>query len=85
MRDLNSLVTLSDGASAGFVRLEYANGINNLGVIIGGGLWTDGQGNTSDRSFIATPAAIPEPASVALYLSGAVFGILLWRRRFGRK
>lgn len=73
MIDLNSLL----GASSGWV-LQDATGINDLGVIVGNGLF-DGQ----ERAFILDTTTTPERATLALLGAGAVF-LGLARKRFKR-
>jgi probable HAF family extracellular repeat protein len=76
MIDLNDLIDASLG-----ITLTSANGINDLGQIVGEcyDVSTD-----STRAFLLTPA--PEPSSLALFTIGAtsLFGYA-WRRRQGRR
>ena len=71
MQDLNNLIAPTSGWT-----LEEANGINDLGQIVGGGYNSSGQWH----AFLLTP--IPEPSTFVLLAAGAV-GLLgfAWRRR----
>jgi probable HAF family extracellular repeat protein len=69
MIDLNSLIP----ANSGWV-LQYANGINDAGLIVGGGTF----GGTG-HAFLLTP--VPEPGSLALLAAAMGAGIAYRRRR----
>jgi probable HAF family extracellular repeat protein len=70
MRELHSLLPLNSG----WEQLFEAAAINDLGVIVGTGIY---QGEV--RAFVATP--IPEPAAWLLLAAGiSSFGLLRWRR-----
>ncbi|MFH1499248.1 MAG: hypothetical protein ABII82_15645 [Verrucomicrobiota bacterium] len=83
--DLNELaadflVDMEDGI-AGFVRLEYANDINDAGQIVGTGLYYDGFDVFEIGFFLDNASAIPEPASAAALAGLCTLGIAACRRR----
>jgi probable HAF family extracellular repeat protein/uncharacterized repeat protein (TIGR03803 family) len=61
MIDLNSIVTLSDGITPGFLNLNSAKGINELGQITGTGTYFDGSAQ-STQAFLLTPT-VPQTAA----------------------
>lgn len=71
MTDLNTLIA----PDSGWV-LNYAEAINNAGVIVGTGTFAGQQ-----RGFILTPAAIPEPSSYAALAGVAALALAGFRRR----
>ena len=81
MYDLNTLAAayLSNGSTPGFVSLDSATAINNLGQIIGQGTYRDGSGTDYNRAFLLT-VEVPEPAAGAAILGAAVLGWVGWRR-----
>jgi probable HAF family extracellular repeat protein len=88
MFDLNSLYAglLSDGTTAGFTRLDIARGINDSGVIVGGGRYFDGFNYFDDYGFIldtrVTPGGtVPEAGHTLGLLAGAFVGLAMWRRK----
>jgi hypothetical protein len=61
--DLNQWLAQNDPALAAKWRLQEARDINNLGFIVGEGLFTDSSNNLSRRGFILdAQVLIPEPA-----------------------
>ncbi len=61
MIDLNGAVTLSDGTAPGFLSLNTAKGINELGQIVGSGTYFDGS-TRSTQAFLLTPG-VPQTAT----------------------
>lgn len=73
LTDLN----LAIDANSGWC-LQYASAINDLGQIAGSGISPDGL----QHAFLLTPlAAVPEPGTLALWLTGVPFAAALARRR----
>lgn len=52
------------------------NGVNDLGQIVG--FYTDANDNVI--GFVATPTAVPEPATIALYGAGLIVAVMRRRR-----
>lgn len=69
MRNINTLLNAN---SAGW-NIRTAYGINNNGQIVGSGIF-----NGQLKAFIATPDAVPEPATMAVFAVGA---LIIARRR----
>lgn len=83
--DLNELaadflVDMEDGI-AGFVRLDYANDINDAGQIVGTGLYYDGFDVFETGFFLDNTSAIPEPASAAALTGLGALSLAATRRR----
>ena len=81
MYDLNTLAAayLSNGSTPGFVSLDSATAINNLGQIIGQGTYRDDSGTDYSRAYLLT-VEVPEPAAGAAILGAAVLGWVGWKR-----
>jgi probable HAF family extracellular repeat protein len=73
IQDLNALIPPNSGLT-----LTTANGINDLGQIVGCGITVDGYGH----AFLLTP--VPEPSTLAL-LAAAVSALLVYGLRQERK
>ena len=76
-RDLNDLIDPASGWS-----LSRAEGINDLGEIVG-----TGQINGQNHAFLLTPnAAVPEPSAVVFLISGGALlaSVAMRRSRLGR-
>jgi probable HAF family extracellular repeat protein len=83
--DLNALaagfLVEIGGETAGFVRLESANDINDAGQIVGQGLYYDGFDVFERGFFLDNSAAIPEPATATALAGLCTLGIAACARR----
>ncbi len=70
MIDLNSVVTLSDGVTPGFLSLNTAKGINARGQIVGTGIYFDGSAR-STQAFLLTP--VTQAATPTFSPAGGTF------------
>lgn len=90
MYDLNAVYAslLSDGSSAGFTRLTDATGINNVGQIVGNGLYFDGNDSYYSSYILDTrvtdPVTVPDRASTLGLLTLALAGLAVGRN-FARR
>ena len=82
MYDLNTLAAayLSNGSTPGFISLNSATAINDLGQIIGQGTYRDASGDDYDQAFLLT-VEVPEPAAGAVILGAGALLYGVVRRR----
>jgi probable HAF family extracellular repeat protein len=77
-----SLLVSGGGSQRGFTEFVEANAVNNLGDIVGEGLYWNGS-SYSDQAFLLEPASVPEPTSCSMLLGG-VIALIFWRTRTKR-